>query len=172
MTKPSYQSWLLTGLTVLSLTLARGGTTAQTDLASMTVTPLTRQAGAKADWQPLYNYAGGALPPGTRITSAGKWIDPSVRQESSGVTFAFPNLPDSPENAQLLHIAFGFDRPLSNYPTRATIQYTSFFDQTMPRGFWSPFILRTNNNEKICLRSLRAVAVTGGKGGENIRACR
>src|SRR5438309_389718 len=70
--------------------VAQGGTTAQTDMASITVTPLTRQAGAKADWQTIYDYAGGVLPPGTRIKTEGKWIDPPVRQDQKGVTFGFP----------------------------------------------------------------------------------
>jgi len=71
-------------------------------LASIMVTPLTRQTGARADWQTIYDYAGGgALPPGTRVTSAGKWIDPIVRQDQSGVTFAFPDLPDNPESSSI-----------------------------------------------------------------------
>ena len=138
-------SWLLTAMALLSFATAQGGTIAQTDLASIMVTPLTRQAGARADWQTIYDYAGGgALPPGTRVTSAGKWIDPIVRQDQSGVTFAFPDLPDNPENSQYLKIAFAFDRPIADYPTRATIRYTSFFDQTMPKGSWSPFLLLAN----------------------------
>ena len=108
MTKTYCLSWLLVTMTLIAFTAAQAGTTAQTDLASITVTPLTRQAGAKADWQTIYDYSGGVLPPGTRITSDGKWIDPPVRQEQSGVTFAFPDLPDSPENAQLLKIAFAY----------------------------------------------------------------
>ena len=57
----------------------------QTDLASMTVTPLTRQASAPADWQTIYDYSGGEmLPPGTRLTADGKWIDPVLRKDKSG----------------------------------------------------------------------------------------
>ena len=157
MTKIWYQPWLVTAMALLCLATTRGETTAQTDLATITVTPLTRQAGAKADWQTIYDYTGGAPPPGTRITSEGKWIDPVVRQEQTGVTFGFPNLPDSPENAQYLHIAFGFDRPLANYPTRATISYTSFFDQGMPTGTWNPFTLRTDNDERTLFGNLTGV---------------
>src|SRR5437868_4529624 len=116
MKKIHCQPWLLTALALLSLTTARGGTTAQTDLASITVTPLTRQAGAKADWQTIYDYSGGAaLPPGTSIISEGKWIDPPVHKDASGVTFSFPDLPDQHEAAQMLRIGFAYNRPISNY---------------------------------------------------------
>ena len=54
--------YFLTAMTLLSLATARGGTTAQTDLASITVIPLTRNPGAKADWQTIYDYSGGVLP--------------------------------------------------------------------------------------------------------------
>ena len=135
----------LTALVLLSIATVRGGTTAQTDLASITVTPLTRQAGAKADWQTIYDYTGGAvLPPGTSIISEGKWIDPPVRKESSGVTFSFPDLPDQHEAAQQLRTGFAYTRPLSNYPTRVTIRYTSYFDQNVPGAEWSPFQIKND----------------------------
>ena len=108
--RTGYRPWLLTAMVLFSLATAKGGTTAQTDLASITVTPLTRQAGAKADWQTIFDYSGGTLPPGGSITSEGKWVDPPVRQDQSGVTFAFPDLPDGPENSQFLKIGLGFDR--------------------------------------------------------------
>ena len=147
-------------MVLLSLSIGRGGTTAQTDLASITVTPLANQATAKADWQTIYEYSGGVLPPGTRLTSEGKWVDPSVRQDKSGVTFGFPNLPDSPENSQNLKIGFSYDRPLAFYPTRATIQYTSFFDQTMPKE-WSPFTFTSGSGDRVLLGH-----VSTGGGGE------
>ena len=167
---------LLTAMTLFSLNMAQGGTAAQTDLASITVTPLTRQAGAKANWQTIYNYAGGVLPPGSRLTTEGKWIDPPVRQDKSGVTFAFPNLPDGPANGQRLSIGFIFDRPLADYPTRATIRYTSFFDQSMPigtgdiwgpqttwspQGTWSPFLIRANTAPNPLFGLLTPVAFMG-----------
>ena len=62
-----------------------------------------------------------------------------------------------------MHMAFGLKRPLANYPTRATIQYTSFFDQTTG-GTWSPFTFRTENDEKILFGNL-AVSAAGGKTG-------
>ncbi len=75
---------------LLSIATAQGETTAQTDLASITVAPLTRQADAKADWQTVYDYSGGAdLPPGTRLTANGKWIDPLIRKDQSGVTLSW-----------------------------------------------------------------------------------
>ena len=69
------------------------------------------------------------------------------------MTFAFPALPNKPENAQQLKIAFAVDRPLANYPTRTTISYTSFVDQTMPRE-WSPFLLTTNNDMRTLFGSV------------------
>ena len=139
------RSVLLTAMVLSGFAAAHGGTTAQTDLASIAVTPLTRQAGAKADWQTIYNYTGGAPPAGATIHMEGKWTDPPMRQDQSGLTFSFPNLPDAPEYGQPLHITFGYTGPLANYPTRATISYTSFFDQSMPKGNWSPFVLRSED---------------------------
>ena len=144
----SYQSWLLTTWALLSLTTAQAGITAQTDLASIAITPLTRQANATADWQTIYDYSGGdVLPPGTRLTSDGKWIDPVVRKDQSGVTFAFPDLPDQPQAAQFLNIAFAVERPIANYPTRTTIHYTSNRDQAahVRSAWWSPFLLTTGD---------------------------
>jgi hypothetical protein len=114
-------------LVVLAITSAWSDPTAQTDLASITVTPLTRQPNAPAAWQTVYDYEGGeVLPPGTRIIASGKWIEPVVRKDKSGVTFAFPDLPDQPQSAQHLNIGYAVDLPIANYPTRTTIHYTSF----------------------------------------------
>ena len=125
---------LVSLLPIFVATAAFGDTTAQTDLASITVTPLTRQAQAPAAWQTIYDYAGGdVLPPGTRIIATGKWIEPVVRKDTSGVTFAFPDLPDQPQSAQDLNIGFAVDRPLANYPTRTTIHYTAYGQQA-PHG--------------------------------------
>ena len=97
----------------------------------MSVAPLPGKTGESA-WQTVYDYAGGeALPPGTRIVADGKWIDPTVRKDKSGVSFAFPNLPDQPQAAQWLKIAFAVERPLAMYPTRVTIRYTAIRDQML-----------------------------------------
>ena len=146
MTKISCRSWLLSVLAFLSIVPIHGATTAQTDLASIAVTPLSHQGGTAA-WQTIYDYAGGVMPPGTSLFTAGKWIDPPVRQDQSGVTFSFPDLPDGPENSQYLQIHMGYDRPLANYPTRATVSYTSFFNQKTSSGAWSPFTIVTSNND-------------------------
>ena len=74
---------LLAAMVMLPFSMVQGGTTAQTDLAAITVMPLTRQAGTKADWQTIYDYAGGALPPGTLVTSQGKWLDPIIYHNRS-----------------------------------------------------------------------------------------
>ena len=114
-------------LLVATITAAQADPGAQTDRASITVTPLTRQASAPAAWQTIYDYSGGdVLPPGTRIIANGKWIEPVVRKDKSGVTFAFPDLPDQPQSAQYLNLGYAVDLPLANYPTRTTIHYTSF----------------------------------------------
>jgi hypothetical protein len=121
--------------------------TAQTDLASIVVTPLAPQAKASAsDWRTIYDYSGGSvLPPGTRITATGKWIEPRVREDKSGVTFSFPDLPAQPQAAQDLNVAFAVETPLANYPTRGTIHYTALEDQIATNRLieWPPFRLTT-----------------------------
>ena len=134
------------GWLVVCIGGARADMTAQTDLASMTVTPLPHVASGTADWQTVYDYSGGAvLPPGTRLTANGKWIDPVVRKDASGVTFTFPNLPDQPSSAQGLDLVFADEQPIADYPTRATIRYTSYHDQAahVASQWWSPFWLTT-----------------------------
>jgi len=153
-------------LVVLSLVLipplaAPAATTAQTDLASITVTPLPRQTKDTAAWQTIYNYAGGeVLPPGTRIMATGKSIDPEVRKDAGGVTFGFPKLPSLPQAAQFLEIGFSVERPIADYPTRATIQYTSSLDQVLHEraGWWSAFQLTTADyNFRTLIGQLRGV---------------
>lgn len=120
--------------------------TASTDLAQITVTPIQRSA-APAAWQTIYDYSGGeALPPGTRIVAEGKWLDPIVRQDKSGVTWSFPEIPAQPQSAQELKIGFVYERPIAQYPTRISFTYTSYLDQSVHSGQWSPFTLRMNDN--------------------------
>ena len=157
-------------LVLLPINVIRGATIAQTDLASIAVTPLARQAGGKAEWQTLFDYSGGAIPPGGFITSEGKWIDPPVRADQSGVDFAFPDLPDNPANSQFMNIAFGYARPLANYPTRATVSYTSHFDQAILTGSWSPFTFRANNDERVLFGNLTLGAATHG--GKSLKSAR
>jgi hypothetical protein len=136
----------------ISASVAQGATVAQTNLASITVTPLVRQPGATPDWQPVYDYEGGAdLPPGTTLIATGKWIAPVVRKDTSGVTFAFPDLPDQPQAGQTLNIGFSVEHPIANYPTCVTIKYTSSVDQSSPNNWWDPFTLTTSDNEYIAI---------------------
>ncbi len=137
-------------LPLVAMTALGGTPTAQTDLASILVTPIAHQAGVSSGWQTIYDYSGGkVLPPGTRLTATGKWIDPVIRQDKSGVTFAFPNLPDRPEAAQDLKIAFATESPIANYPTRVTIRYTAYSNPAIPERltFWPPFLLTTATSD-------------------------
>ncbi len=146
MIRSFYPRLVLITSALLSINASGASMTTQTDLASITVTPLERQASAAADWQTIYDYAGGdILPPGTRLTANGKWVNPLVREDQSGVTFSFPDLPDQPQAAQFLDIGFAVEYPISNYPTRATIHYTSYRDQAahVRSQWWSPFWLTT-----------------------------
>ncbi len=134
MIKSSTRKTLPLALLILVINPACGDLATQTDLASITVTPLTRQAKAPTSWQTIYDYSGGdVLPPGTRIIATGKWIEPVVRKDTAGIAFVFPDLPDQPQSAQDLNVGFAIDLPLANYPTRTTIHYTSYGQQA-PQG--------------------------------------
>jgi len=78
-----------------------------------------------------------------------------VRNDNTGVTFAFPDLPDKPTTAQFLDIAFAVEQPIANYPTRTTIRYTSHKDQSIHEraGWWFPFWLTTANYNYTILSS-------------------
>ena len=110
-----------------STTTAAAPATASTDLAEAVITPLTLQANAPSDWQTVYDYSGGEVPPGTRITVVGKMIDPVVKKDKDGLTFAFPELPTQPQAAQSLMTRFCVEQPLANYPTRMTVKFTSHY---------------------------------------------
>ena len=104
------------------------------------------------------------LPPGTRLIAAGKWVDPTFRLEDKGVTFTFPDLPNQPTASQPLDIGFLMERPLADYPTRVTINYTSYFDQSVhnPSVWWGAFLLTTGNtNYSTFVSQLRGL----GSGG-------
>ena len=135
-------------LAILFLSVVRtadAAQTAATDLAQIAVAPIDCGTAPPA-WQTIYDYSGGAVPPGARIVAEGKWIDPTVHSDKAGITFGFPDLPDQPQAAQELKLAFIFERPIANYPTRLTVSYTSFFDQTVPKGGWFPFLMTVNDN--------------------------
>ncbi len=141
---------------------------AQTDLASIIVTPLAHQANAPADWQTIYDYSGGSvLPPGTRITATAKWLPPVVRQDKSGVTFAFPDLPAQPQAAQDLNVALADEAPIPNYPTRVTIRYTTYQNPAFPENltFWPPFQLITASSDpKLLSNQVRGLEPSTGAG--------
>jgi hypothetical protein len=108
-------------------TNASAAATATTDLCQAVITPLSPQPNAPSSWQTVYEYAGGEVPPGTRIAVVGKTTDPVVRKDKDGVTFAFPDLPDEPQAAQSLQTRFCVEQPLANYPTRMTVTFTSHY---------------------------------------------
>lgn len=157
-------------LTASTTRAAQTIATARTDLASITLAPLARQTNAPTDWRTVYQYTGGDLPPGTRILADGKWLDPAVRRDASGVTYAFPALPDQPHAAQFLRTRFSIERPLANYPTRVTVKFTLFADQTAnnPGVPWSVLSFTTSDLTSYNLFSLLSSDGVNPQGGNTV----
>ncbi|NNM87974.1 MAG: hypothetical protein HKL95_05600 [Phycisphaerae bacterium] len=127
-----------------------------TNLARMTVTAIRRRAAAPVSWQTIYNYHGGRVPAGTRISATGKWIDPRVHIGRAGIGFSFPHLPAHPRSAsEWINTAFEVERPIANYPTRITVTYQSYFNQNIgvPYGWWSPITFNRADHEFTALFS-------------------
>jgi hypothetical protein len=152
---------------LMAVTAMGASPTTQTDLASIVVTPIARQANAPANWQTIYDYSGGnVLPPGTRITATGKWLEPVVRQDTSGVTFAFPDMPAQPEAAQDMKVAFADENPIANYPTRLTVCYTTHQNPGVENlTFWPPFLVTTANSDPKSLSNQTRGVDPGALGG-------
>ncbi len=122
----------------------------RTDLASIVVKPLSKSNSGTPSWQTVYAYSGGSvLPPGTSLIATGKWLEPVVRKDKAGITFAFPPLPSQPQAAQDIKVGYAIQSPLADYPTRLTARFTAPTNPTLPvnQVMWPPFVLTSENSD-------------------------
>ncbi|NNM88489.1 MAG: hypothetical protein HKL95_08215, partial [Phycisphaerae bacterium] len=123
-----------------------------TNLAQLTITPI-RPSGhgtAASGWQTIYDFSGQTPPPGTRVFAYSKWGNPRMVRTARGIVFRFPHLAAHPPSAsQTINSGFEVERAISNYPTKVSFAWQSYFNQMpgVPYAWWSPFTINRGDDE-------------------------